>query len=72
LFTDRIEITNQTKTDEELEAELNKKLERYMGSALVVQDVDPLKEEEDSEAEEEPPKSDPLGDAHALIDDITP
>ena len=50
LFTDRIEITNKTRTDEELETELTKKLERYMGSALVVEDV----EEEDTLDEDTP------------------
>ena len=35
-----------TKTDEELESELQKKLERYMGSALVVEDAEEVEEEE--------------------------
>lgn len=38
LFTDRIEITHKTKTDEELVHELNQKLERFMGDALEVTD----------------------------------
>jgi hypothetical protein len=52
LFTDRVEITHKTKTDEEVEAELQKKLERYMGSALVVQDADEIDEEEEPEQED--------------------
>lgn len=31
LFTDRIEVTHKTKSDEELAEELHKKLEKYMG-----------------------------------------
>lgn len=31
LFTDRVEITHRTKTDEELEQELHQKLEKFMG-----------------------------------------
>lgn len=54
LFTDRLEITNKTKTDEELESELTKKLERYMGSALVVEP-----EEENEEENENQPKGQP-------------
>jgi len=46
LFTDRIEITHKTKTDDELELELTKKLEKYMGMAEVV-------DEEDAEDAEE-------------------
>jgi hypothetical protein len=37
LFTDKIEITHKTKTDEELLAELNQKLERFMGDAVMVE-----------------------------------
>jgi len=58
LFTDRIEITHKTKTDEELEVELNNKLERYMGLAVVV-------EEEPEESEDPPPE--PIEKLGALI-----
>ncbi len=37
LFTDRLEITHKNKSDEELEEELNQKLERYMGLAQLVE-----------------------------------
>lgn len=47
LFTDRVEITHKTKTDDELEAELTKKLEKYMGMAEIV-------DEEDAEVVQEP------------------
>ena len=68
LFTDRIEITNKTRTDEELETELTKKLERYMGSALVVEDMeedsaseeDTLEEVENTENAEDTPEIDKL------------
>jgi len=36
LFTEKIEITHKTKTDEELEAEIRQRLEVYMGPADVV------------------------------------
>ena len=36
LFTEKIEITHKTKTDEELEAEIRQRLEVYMGHADVV------------------------------------
>ena len=74
LFTDRIEITHKTKTDEELEDELQKKLERYMGSALVVDNVDEM-EDDDKESLEsvantpQPPRID---EADALIRQLTP
>lgn len=74
LFTERLEITNKNKTDEELEAELNSKIERYMGVALVVQDVQPV-EEEDESAMQSPPaqeNADPLRKASALIDNLVP
>ncbi len=38
LFTDRIEITHKTKTDEEVATELYNKLEKFMGTAQVVSD----------------------------------
>jgi len=72
LFTDRIEITHKTKTDEELEEELQKKLERYMGSALVVEDVTSIDEEEE---ESDMPAQQSLSDIaqlDGLIDDLTP
>lgn len=36
LFTDRLEITHKTKSDEELEEEIRQRLERFMGSIDVV------------------------------------
>jgi hypothetical protein len=68
LFTDRIEVTHKTKSDEELEAELQKKLERYMGSALVVEDA------QEVDGEEEEDTASPTGVAHLedLIDKLTP
>lgn len=39
IFTDRMEVTYKTKSDEELMDELNRKLERFMGPAPVVEDV---------------------------------
>jgi hypothetical protein len=73
LFTDRIEITHKTKTDEELEAELQKKLERYMGSALVVEDAEEVEEEESSEPEVlTPSKPNDITQLDGLIDQLTP
>jgi hypothetical protein len=73
LFTDRIEITHKTKTDEELEAELQKKLERYMGSALVVEDAEEVEEEESSEPEVLTPlKPNDITQLDGLIDQLTP
>ena len=71
LFTDRIEITHKTKTDEELEDELQKKLERYMGSALEVEDVTSLEEEDESDAPDKESFSD-IAQLDDLIDDLTP
>lgn len=55
LFTDRIEITHKTKTDDELNAELSLKIEKYMGT---VEREEPEDEEEVQEPTEttEPPK----------------
>ena len=73
LFTDRIEITHKTKTDEELEAELHKKLERYMGSALVVEDAEEVDEEESGEPEVlTPSKPNGIAQLDGLIDQLTP
>lgn len=36
LFSEKLEITHKTKSDEELEAEIRKKLEVYMGNAEIV------------------------------------
>lgn len=36
IFTDRVEVTYKTKSDEELMAELNRKIERFMGPAQLV------------------------------------
>lgn len=36
LFTDRVEVTYKTKSDEELMTELSRKLERFMGPAQIV------------------------------------
>jgi hypothetical protein len=44
LFTDRIEITHKAKTDEELATELYNKLEKFMGTAQVISDVEPITE----------------------------
>ena len=71
LFTDRIEITHKSKTDEELEEELQKKLERYMGSALEVEDVTSLEEEDESDAPVKESLSD-IAQLDDLIDDLTP
>jgi len=58
LFTDRIEITHKTKTDDELNAELSLKIEKYMGT---VEREEPEDEEEVQEPTEttEPPKASP-------------
>lgn len=36
LFSDKLEITHKTKSDAELEAEISKRLERFMGTAQVI------------------------------------
>jgi hypothetical protein len=38
LFTDRVEVTYKTKSDEELISEINRKLEKFMGPAQLVTD----------------------------------
>jgi hypothetical protein len=63
LFTDRLEITHKTKTDAELEEELTKKIERYMGLAIVV----PEEGEEQPEEEEEQLELAPKPDISAFI-----
>lgn len=54
LFTDRVEVTYKTKSDEELVAEINKRLEKFMGPAqLVDADADSaLRLEQDPEEPE--------------------
>jgi len=61
LFTDRIEITHKTKTDAELEEELNRKIERYMGTVEreEPEDVEEVQESEDEPESEEPPPKPP-------------
>ena len=81
LFTDRIEITNKTRTDEELETELTKKLERYMGSALVIDEPGEEEALEDENRKEETaplpegsdiPEIDKLGSFISGLDTETP
>jgi hypothetical protein len=72
LFTDRVEITHKTKTDEELEAELTKKLERFMGAAEVV-DAEEVEDEEEELVDDAPTELEnrptPMSD---LINRLTP
>jgi len=72
LFTDRVEITHKTKTDEELEAELTKKLERFMGAADVV-DAEEVEDEEEELVDDAPTEPEnrptPMSD---LINRLTP
>lgn len=72
LFTDRIEVTHKTKTDEELEAELQKKLERYMGSALVVEDAEEVGDEDEEVAGKVPQTPTDIAQLDDLIDNLTP
>lgn len=55
LFTDRVEVTYKTKSDEELVAEINRKLEKFMGPAQLVTDAEevPLKLAQDEESIED-------------------
>lgn len=71
LFTDRVEITHKTKSDEELEAELHKKLEKYMGMAERVEDDEEEVEVADTEAVEPEPELAPEEQISCLIDRIT-
>ena len=64
LFTDRIEITHKTKTDDELNAELNLKIERYMGT---VEQEEPEDIEEVQESPEAPEPSKDAPNLSALI-----
>jgi hypothetical protein len=48
LFSEKIEITHKTKSDEELEAEIRQRLEVYMGKADVV-DAEEVEEEVEEE-----------------------
>jgi hypothetical protein len=63
LFTDRIEVTHKTKSDEELAEELHKKLEKYMG---MVERVDDEKIETAVEGEEEQKERQLYGLIHRL------
>ena len=72
LFTDRIEVTHKTKTDAELEEELHKKLERYMGSALVVEDAEEAEEDDEDSDTPPPPKHGDITQLDGLIDQLTP
>jgi hypothetical protein len=68
-----VEITHKTKTDEELEAELTKKLERFMGAAEVV-DAEEVEDEEEELATDDAPtepedRPTPMSD---LINRLTP
>jgi hypothetical protein len=58
LFSEKIEITHKTKSDEELEAEIRQRLEVYMGKADVV----------DAEEVEEAPVVKPLDALKAVVD----
>jgi len=64
LFTDRIEITHKTKTDDELNAELSLKIERYMGT---VEQEEPEDVEEVQESPEAPEPSKDAPNLSALI-----
>lgn len=70
LFTDRIEVTHRTKTDAELEEELGKKLERFMGSALVVDNTGGLEDDEPANGSLAEEKNADLNDAERLLDDL--
>jgi hypothetical protein len=72
LFTDRVEVTHKTKTDAELEEELHKKLERYMGSALVVEDAEEVEEDDEDSDMPPPPKHNDITQLDGLIDQLTP
>jgi len=66
LFTDRIEITHKNKTDEELEEELGKKLERFMGAITPVEDAEEVGYEEPMQLVES------TDDVMNFIDSLTP
>ena len=72
LFTDRIEVTHRTKTDAELEEELHKKLERYMGDVLVVGGAENEEQTASEDEEEETQKSfrPNLDEVDAFIDKL--
>lgn len=53
LFSDRIEVTHKTKTDEELAEELHKKLEKYMGMVERVDDENKIGVVEEEEKKEQ-------------------
>jgi len=57
LFTEKVEITHKTKSDDELEAEIRQRLEVYMGK-IEIEDVD----------EEEPAEKTSLAQLSAAID----
>jgi len=66
LFTDRVEVTHKMKTDEELEAELTKKLELYMGVAEIVEEPE---EDIQEETIEPPPEKDLVKFVDSLVED---
>lgn len=45
LFSDKLEITHKNKSDDELEAEIQKRLERFMGTATIV-DAEEVEDED--------------------------
>lgn len=58
LFSERVEITHKTKSDEELEAEIRQRLEVYMGNADVV----------DAEEAPQPEEETPIDAIKAVVD----
>lgn len=50
LFSEKLEITHKAKSDEEIEAEIRKKLEVFMGGAVEIEDAEEIEEDEEASA----------------------
>jgi len=71
LFTDRVEVTHKTRTDEELNEELSTKLERYMGMAvLAAPDEDETEVIDDANIEEPTPVEDLIEGLNDIVGDV--
>lgn len=78
LFTDRLEITNKTKSDEELEAELQSKLDQYLNNLKIIPAEVNSSEDEENAADTPvfmdagPVEAEKTVEIESLLDRLTP